>query len=303
MRELKRIKIKDVLFIDIETSTNVKELQPDTPLFDSWEYKKRRNGETDDDLVASFADEAALYPEFGRIVCISVGMFRNGKLNTTTFNNLDEFEMIKDFFNCLDNLDSGTMLCGHAIKQFDIPYIAQRAMINGIYPHNLVDTSGLKPWELDWILDTKELWQGTSYNRSSLLNLTTALGLPSPKEDITGKDVPAYYWKDPVGHIQRISEYCERDVVAVYDLINTLKNLKGHNYERPVTRTFLEELFDGGSYGDEEKKVLLSKLNDMKIPERKASYVVLEAITSTARGKKTKFTKAHVRALKKEMND
>lgn len=300
MRSLKRVELSNILFFDIETSSTVKELKLDTPLFNSWAYKMRKNGETDKQLIEMYADQSALYADFGRIVCISVGMLnKDGEFKTTTFNNLDEKQMIVDFYAMLDKLKKGTLICGHAINSFDVPYVAQRGMANNLAPHDLMDTSGKKPWELDWILDTKTLWQGTSFNRSSLINITTLFGLPSPKEDLTGADVPKYFWEDPKGHIQRISEYCERDVVAVYDVVKHLKNLGNADNVPEKEEPLLEKLMDGAPYGKVEKAALVEILKGMSEEDREKSFVVLDAATSTARNKKTKMTKTHVKALKK----
>ena len=298
MRALKRVKINDILFFDIETSSVVKELELDTPLFNSWEYKKRRNDETDQELIDMYRNEAALYSEFGRIVCISVGMLGAEGFKTTTFNNFDEGVMIKEFYAMLDKLKAGAIICGHAIKQFDIPYVAHRGMVHNLVPHDLMDVSGLKPWEVDWIIDTKEMWQGTSYNRASLLGIVTILNLPSPKGGITGKDVPAYFWADPEGHIQEISEYCERDVVATYDVVNYWKNL---GQEQPVQKSLIEELFDGRSYGEEEEKMLKDHLRAMTKEDREKAYKILGAMCSSAKGKKTAIQKKDITAMKKEL--
>lgn len=298
MKVLKKINIKNILFFDIETSTTVKELKLDTPLFDAWEYKSRKKGETDQELIDMYADEAALYAEFGRIVCISVGMVAKEGFRVKTFNNINEGTMITEFYEMLDKFTGDPMLCGHAIKSFDIPYVAQRGMINNIPPHPLFDTSGEKPWTMDWILDTKELWQGTSFNRTSLLGLTTSLGLPSPKQDLQGKDVPKYFWLDPEKNITRISEYCERDVVACYDVIKYLKNL-GVKENVPLAKTpLIVDLFEGGDYGADEKKELKEIFDKFSPEEREMGYVVLNSIVSTAKGKRTKITKAHVKSLK-----
>jgi len=64
----------------------------------------------------------------------------------------------------------------------------------------------------------------------------------------------------------------------------------------------LENLFGGAEYGAEEKKELKSILKAMSLEERNASYVILDSLVSGAKGKKTQITKAHVRALKKELD-
>jgi DNA polymerase elongation subunit (family B) len=301
MKVLKKINIKNILFIDIETSTSVKELDINSSLFDAWAYVKRRNNETDEELVEMYGNQAALYADFGRVVCISVGMLSNQGFKMKTFNDLDEKKQIADFYEMLDGFN-GDYLCGHNIKQFDIPYIAKRGMIHNIPPHALLDTSGEKPWTMDWLLDTKELWQMGSFDRTSLIALTNALGIQSPKEDLQGKDVPKYFWENPKGHIQRISDYCERDVIAVYKVIEHLKNL-GKDKKLPLEKTpLIKHLFDGGAYGTEQKKRLKEVFDEMTPEERELGYDILNAIVSTAKGKKTKITKTHIKTLKESYN-
>lgn len=291
MRALTKINLKDVLFLDIETSTGVKELEIDSPLFNSWKYKIKLDD--NNDVVESYKREAALYADFGRIVCISIGRVFKGNFVTTTFNDFDEAELIRNFYTALEKTD--WLLAGHAIKQFDIPYIFQRSIINGIYPHKLIDTSGLKPWEMDWIYDTKELWSAGGFNKSGLVNITTAFGLPSPKEGIVGSEVPAYFWEDPTGHIKEISDYCERDVVAVYNVLNRLKNPELVPIEQdPV----IKHLFNGGIYDEEHKEKLINLIKGLSSDEQSKVYSILDAIVSTAAGKKTKFTKTHVKELR-----
>ena len=69
------------------------------------------------------------------------------------------------------------------------------------------------------MVDTLQLWKfGDVKNYTSLKLLTHVLGIPSPKEDIEGKDVcPVYYNED--GGLKRIVEYCQRDVVTVARLL------------------------------------------------------------------------------------
>jgi len=303
MKILKKVKIENILFLDIETSTNSKELDLSSSEFDAWAYKKRRNGETDEELAQLYKDEAALFSDFGRVVCISVGFYDGSEFRLKTFNDLNEKTLINDFYKTLDGFDSSKSfeldyLCGHNIKQFDIPYIAKRGMINNIIPHSMLDTSGEKPWTMDWLLDTKELWQMGSFDRTSLIALTNSLGIDSPKQDLQGKDVPQYFWADPEGNIERISEYCERDVVAVYKIIDSFKNL-GKDKKTPFEKIpLIRSLFDGGSYGVKEKKELKTIFDKMSDEERQLGYVILNAAVSTAKGKKTKLTKAHIKTLK-----
>lgn len=299
MRELNKINLNDVLFLDIETTSNVKDLVPDSPLYNAWEYKINKTGEmTQEEILTTYQDQSALYAEFGRIICVSVGMLSKEGFKLNTYNNPNEKELLIELFSMFDKLKKGTKLCGHAIKQFDIPWMYQRAIINNLKPHDLVDTSGLKPWELDWIVDTKDLFQGSSFNRASLLGIGTALGHPSPKDVISGKEVPKFYWADPVKNTPIISEYCEKDVKAVYLVLDHFKNL---GVEKEVETPLVISLFQGAAYGEEEKGQLKAILSNMTSDERAKAYVILNALCSNAKGKKTTIQKKDITLIKKEL--
>lgn len=253
------------IYIDIETVSVVPELDGNLnpELFDSWEYKARYMEQRHDyeDLYTYFKDKAPLYPEFGKIICISVGVFSSkkgseGEFVVKSFYGEDEKEMLKGFNKMLNTLAgtqkrdaNGTMdtgrgidiLTGFSIKGFDIPYIVRRMFINGLKPHSLMDYSLKKPWETK-VLDLKDVWQSTSWYASSLINVTTALGLPSPKDVIQGSEVSSTYWgafsaaaeesdKEKATAIlyemfDKIKVYCEKDVVAVMQSIEKLENLQ-----------------------------------------------------------------------------
>jgi hypothetical protein len=67
-----------------------------------------------------------------------------------------------------------------------------------------------------------ELWKFGDYKHyTSLKLLTTILGIPSPKGDIDGSQVRDVYYND--NDIDRIIEYCERDTVAVAQVLLRLK--------------------------------------------------------------------------------
>ena len=82
---------------------------------------------------------------------------------------------------------------------------------------------GKKPWEIPH-LDTMELWKFGDYKHfTSLKLLTHILGIPSPKDDISGDKVRAVYYED--NDIDRIITYCEKDTIAVAQLILRLKDV------------------------------------------------------------------------------
>jgi predicted PolB exonuclease-like 3'-5' exonuclease len=80
----------------------------------------------------------------------------------------------------------------------------------------LLDIAGLKPWEVGH-LDTMNLWSfGDRKAYTSLALLTHILGIPTPKDDISGADVARVYYAE--GDLERIATYCKKDVVATTQL-------------------------------------------------------------------------------------
>ena len=72
---LKRIKLENVLFLDIETVplyTNFSELDDTSKLL--WKQKTKYQRK-DEFTPEEFYDRAGIWAEFGKIVCISVGYF------------------------------------------------------------------------------------------------------------------------------------------------------------------------------------------------------------------------------------
>ena len=224
---LKRIKLENVLFLDIETVplfANYSELDETSKQL--WEQKtkyQRKEEFTPDE----FYDRAGIWAEFGKIVCISVGYFvfkgnlRNFRV--TTFHG-EEDSILKEFKTLLETHFNKAyhLLCAHNGKEFDFPYIARRMIINRIDIPFKLNLFGKKPWEVAH-LDTLELWKFGDYKTYTSLKLMThVLGIPSPKDDIDGSEVCDVYYKE--NDIDRIIRYCEKDTVAVAQIILRLRN-------------------------------------------------------------------------------
>ena len=299
MRELKQLNEEKLLFFDIETAPVVKELQVDTPLFNAWAYKVAKDGVTDnDEVVKSFSEKAGLYPEFARVVCVVVGKIMKGKIHLITYDDKDEKTLLSNF-NDVVSRNSTSKLTGFVNIGFDTPFIFKRMLINGIQPHDRIDSSGLKPWEVEEV-DLAKIWQATSFSRASLTAVCTAFGLPTPKDELSGSDVGKTYWSTKQD-TTRISEYCRKDVVATVNIFKKMRleePLEVSGGDVVVSETpILTHLFEGGDYGAKEKKELKGLLDNLSEEERKKAFVLLTAISSTARGKKTKIKTAHIKTL------
>ena len=174
-----------------------------------------------------FKRRAALVPEFAKIVCVSMAfVLDNGEIKKQTFAGDDEKEVLIQVRNLLDRCQKlDFYLCGHNLKNFDIPMMAKRMIINGIMPSKLLPSYDTKPWEVKAI-DTKEIWQYGAYSSIGSLDLMCAcLNIPTPKDgEVTGDKVHSAYWEEQ--KLKEISEYCEKDVIVLVDAIKKLKELK-----------------------------------------------------------------------------
>jgi uncharacterized protein YprB with RNaseH-like and TPR domain len=115
------------------------------------------------------------------------------------------------------------IFCGHNIKEFDVPYMCRRFLINYLPIPSILNFQDKKPWEIE-MLDTLQLWKFGDYkNYTSLETLTVIFDIPTPKEDIDGSQVGRVYWdEDDLG---RIVQYCQNDVVALIHLIRSFQQL------------------------------------------------------------------------------
>jgi len=223
---IEKINLEHILFLDIETVPMEENFDAlDADMQQLWELKtqyQRRDEYTPED----FYDRAGIWAEFGKIVCISVGYFviksdiRNFRV-TSFFG--EETRILKDFNNLLNNHFNQPqhLLCGHNAKEFDIPFIARRMIINQIPIPNKLNLFGKKPWEIPH-LDTLELWKFGDYKHfTSLKLLTKILGIPSPKGDIDGSQVGYVFYVEK--DIDRIVTYCEKDTIAVAQIFLRLR--------------------------------------------------------------------------------
>jgi hypothetical protein len=174
-----------------------------------------------------FIKRAALVPEFAKIVCVSFAFVTDkDEIKTQTFSGDDEKQLLKDCQKLLDRCGKlDFFLCGHNLKNFDIPMLAKRMIINELMPPSILPSYDTKPWEIKAI-DTKEIWQYGAYTSIGSLDLLcTTMDIPTPKDgEVTGEKVHSAYWNE--NKLKEITEYCEKDVRVLIDIIKKLKNLE-----------------------------------------------------------------------------
>ena len=122
----------------------------------------------------------------------------------------------------MDNNTQKQYICGHNIKEFDIPYTCRRMVVNGLELPEALNIPGKKPWELSHLLDTMTLWKFGDYKNYTALKLLCGLfNIPTPKDDIDGSEVGKTYWKED--DLERIQIYCKKDVLATARLLMSYK--------------------------------------------------------------------------------
>lgn len=224
---LKDLKLDNVLFLDIETVPAVATFDDLSDRFKKlWEKKAVQLSRNDPDLTPDLLYErAGIYAEFGKVICISCGFFSGAQFRIKSYYGEDEKILLQEFAELLDNYYDNDfhLLCAHNGKEFDFPYLSRRMLINNIRLPNILNLAGKKPWEVRHI-DTMELWKfGDFKHFTSLDLLTLVFEIPTPKDDIDGSMVGHIFWVEK--DLPRIVEYCQKDVLAVAQLLRRYQGL------------------------------------------------------------------------------
>jgi len=228
---LDHLHLENLICLDIETVPGFQVFsEMPEQLKELYLKKSERLKQENETEEEQYFNHAGIYAEFGKVVCISIGIFRKEKdqlqLRMKSIFGDDEKKLLNEFSEILNkhyNKPDRFQFCGHNIREFDIPYLSRRLLINHLPLPVLLDISGRKPWEVNMI-DTLQLWRfGDVKHFTSLKLLALILGIDSPKDDIEGKDVGRVYWKEK--NLQRIVEYCQRDVITVAQLILRFKGV------------------------------------------------------------------------------
>jgi uncharacterized protein YprB with RNaseH-like and TPR domain len=241
MKSLKSLQLQQILFLDIETVplfANYSELSK--ALQQNWDkkYEHIKHDENENSSIGFFK-HAGIYSEFAKIICISIGRFKieNHELifsvKSIAFEN--EKQLLESFAAIFENQHNFKIIAGHNIKEFDVPFICRRMLVNGLEIPQIFDLSGRKSFEVNHLIDTLQLWKFGDYKHyTSLALLTEIMGIETPKSDMEGKDVARVFYHE--NNLKRITDYCQQDVVAVAQLILKFRNEKRLTTEqiRPI---------------------------------------------------------------------
>jgi 3'-5' exonuclease len=232
---MQNIRPEDLIVIDIETaSVSASFNLLDERWQELWQEKTAK-------VIPEGLTPAEFYPmragvmaEFSKIVCISIGYFireQHLKMRVKSFYGDDEKQILTEFLLTITKIESFNnrwCFAGHNIKEFDIPFICRRLLVNNMRIPAYLDFQNMKPWETN-IIDTFQYWRFGDYkNYTSLKLLAAAMDIPSPKDDIDGSMVGELYHngtpEERSVNMKRIATYCQKDVVTTANIILRFKN-------------------------------------------------------------------------------
>lgn len=224
---IQNIPIEKILFLDIETVPQMGKWDDmDETEQKLWDKKTKNQRKEDFTAEEFYTERGGIMAEFGKIICISVGMLeKNETLKIKSFAGDEEKKLLEEFGELFNSPRlREVILCAHNGKEFDFPWIARRFLINGMQPPVPFQMFGKKPWEIPHI-DTMELWKFGDYKSYvSLELLAHVFGIPTPKDDIDGSMVSSIYYIEK--DLSRIVRYCEKDVLT---LANVFRKMRQEN--------------------------------------------------------------------------
>src|SRR5690242_1773915 len=238
-------------FLDIETVPSSKDI-PRGDVAKLFAHKFRREidelskggypGSSNKDVLLDrmWPEKAGLFAEFGKVACIGLGFIATDKkegseptLRVKSFVSKDEMSILT---KAAAILEKAVVLVSHNGEEFDWPFLFRRFLINGLPIPAVLNVAGKKPWEVPHV-DTMKLWSHLQYkHRCSLDLLAYCMGLPSPKQEMSGDQVAGFFYqeikpaKDQLPFdaeediLRQTGNYCTGDVVT---LANVYCRLKG----------------------------------------------------------------------------
>lgn len=224
----------NALFLDIET---VREVEHFSQLSEGKQdlFRKKLKADIDAGIPVEqlWVDKAALFAEFSKIICISIGKIDGDNLKVRSFCSRFEKQLLTDFVGIANSYPA---IVGHNSNEFDIPFIRKRLMIHGIQLPPVMNTHGKKPWELQ-LHDTMDMWGSPAWkSRCSLALIAECFGLPNPKDEMEGSQVGELYYSMFEGVSEtdlpfdkeeevlgKISKYCQKDVITTVNVYRRMR--------------------------------------------------------------------------------
>lgn len=271
--KIKNLDYTKILFADCETVRGEEVFDSTHPHYSVWQWKQR-NKETneflsDEENIKLYYDKAALFPEWGKIACISVGFIHKNEFHIKSFVG-QEKEILTSFISIVKS--TGRSMVFHN-AEFDVPYIRKRWFINGMSVEEYLTEQqgndvGVKVWDLEKsVHDSMKWWKGSTFANTSLDELAMCFHIPSSKTIMHGNETSNYFY---LGKLKALQQYCEADVAVLGNLIRVWK---GDSILEPILRQdvevgelpLLQKIYKATSIDSKTKKDLQKKLTKNKL--------------------------------------
>lgn len=212
------------LYIDIETTYVQGELREVARPFMKY-HKGLKDPAKIAEAQEANLDQTALNGLWGEVVAIA---YRPDDMDAFIIHrehDCPEAVLLDDFRAQIDGLcmrvwhKSSPCLIGHNITGFDIRFLWQRYVVNGLTPpHWLTRAFNAKPWDDNKVFDTQYQWSRVTGRSdkayTSLAALCAGLGIEVPKT-IDGSEVPRAWLE---GRYDEIRAHVLADVEAVREV-------------------------------------------------------------------------------------
>ena len=161
-------------------------------------------------------------PFLGKICVIGIHYKDDdGNVQTEALYGEDERKILSTFWSYLAQFGQGLFISFNGLA-FDVPFIIKRSMFHRIVPTNnaFLDLRRFSIWPH---FDVKMvLGDWDKYATGTLDLITNFLSIPSPKDGkVAAKDVYDAYRS---GRLKEVADYCEKDVVATYEVYSVVKD-------------------------------------------------------------------------------
>jgi hypothetical protein len=186
--------LENFLVIDIETVSVNEDFNT---LEKHWQYlwgeKVSRLLPENTTLADYYLQRAGVMAEFAKVICISIGYFKKQEgglqFRIKSFFEAQELDLLQHFVQDVKQFGEGRknwIFAGHNLKEFDIPFLCRRLIVNGLAIPSFLDFQNRKPWETN-LVDTFQYWRFGDYKNYTSLQLLAAVpNISSPKDDIDG---------------------------------------------------------------------------------------------------------------------
>lgn len=157
----------------------------------------------------------------GHVCCISLavddGPARSYRASADSYGRRDdETGMLEEFFADLTEIGR-SVLVGHNIIGFDLPFLWKRCIVLGVKPPSWLPRNPSK-YGSEAARDTMLMWDQDQRAGGSMDRICRLLGIPG-KGDISGADVwPMVLAGDIVG----VAEYCQADVERTREMFKRM---------------------------------------------------------------------------------